>query len=234
MWHGKRVGVALPAYDEVASVAQVVREFSATGLVDDLVVVDNNSADGTADAARAAGARVVTETRQGLGWAVRRGLAEAQGDLIILCEPDGTFEPRDLHRLLAYADQFEVVQGTRTSNTLIWSGANMGRFLKWGNWAVAKLLEFLFNGPSFTDVGCTMRLLHRAIIERALPRVRVGASHVLPDLTIACLQAGARVVEIPVNYRPRQGAWSVTSVQVAPSGELKNLPDWVLIHSLPA
>lgn len=210
MWEGRRVSVVLPAYNEVASVAEAARAFRATGLVDEVLVVDNNSTDETAGAARAGGARVVAESRQGLGWAVRRGLAESAGEVVVLCEPDGTFEANDLRRLLAYADQFDVVQGTRTSNTLIWSGANMGVFLKWGNWAVAKLLEFLFNGPSLTDVGCTFRLIHRRIVDRALPRLSVGASHILPDLTIACLRSGARMVEIPVNYRPRLGESKIT------------------------
>ena len=55
--------------------------------------------------------------------------------------------------------------GTRTTRELIWGGANMGWFLKWGNWAVAKMVEVLFNTSHLSDVGCTYRLIDRDIAE---------------------------------------------------------------------
>ena len=51
--------------------------------------------------------------------------------------------------------------GSRTVTHFIWEGANMGPFLKWGNWAVAKLVEVLFNTSHLSDIGCTYRLLER-------------------------------------------------------------------------
>jgi len=109
---------------------------------------------------------VVTETRQGYGFALRRGLEEARGDIIILAEPDGTFVGRDVLKLLAYADDFDMVCGTRTTRELIWDQANMGWFLRVGNWSVAKLLQVLHGGPSLSDCGCTLRLTHRGAVER--------------------------------------------------------------------
>jgi glycosyltransferase involved in cell wall biosynthesis len=73
-------------------------------------------------------ARVITEINQGYGHALRRGLREATGDFVIMAEPDGTFVARDVHKLLAYADDFDMVCGTRTTRELIWEQANMGRF----------------------------------------------------------------------------------------------------------
>ena len=105
---------------------------------------------------------MVTETRQGYGYALRRGLREATGDIVILAEPDGTFIGRDVLKLLAYADDFDMVCGTRTTRELIWDQANMGWFLRMGNWTVAKLLQVLYGGPSLSDCGCTLRLTHRA------------------------------------------------------------------------
>ena len=52
-----------------------------------------------------------------------------------------------------------MVFGTRTTRELIWAGANMAWLLRWGNWAVAKLIEVLFNTSHLSDVGCTYRLL---------------------------------------------------------------------------
>src|SRR4030043_940452 len=96
---------------------------------------------------------------QGFGWGYRRALKEATGDILIMTEPDGTFEAKDILKLLAYCEDFEVVLGTRTTTILIGEGANMGFFLKLGNFVVAKFLEILFNTTQLTDVGCTYRLI---------------------------------------------------------------------------
>ena len=125
-------------------------------------------------------AREVFESRQGYGWASRRGLAEATGSAV-LAEPDGTFLPRDIGKLLAYSDECEAVFGTRTTRSLIWSGANMGLLLKWGNWAVAKLVEALFNTSHLSDVGCTYKLLHRSLAQRLLPELRWAARTSVPS-----------------------------------------------------
>jgi hypothetical protein len=93
---------------------------------------------------------------------------------------------------------------------MIWRGANMGFFLKWGNWAVAKLVEVLFNTSHLSDVGCTYRLITRETLEEIKPKFRVGGSHFGPELMLLIITSGARVVEVPVNYLPRVGESSVT------------------------
>ena len=216
MWQGHRVSVVFPAYNEAAGVAQAVQEFAAVSAVDEVLVVDNNSTDATAERAEAAGARVVQESRQGYGFALRRGLQEASGDYVVLAEPDGTFMGRDVVKLLAYADDFDLVLGTRTTRELIWRGANMGWELRWGNWLVAKFLQVLFGGPSLSDCGCTLRLVRRTSAERMLPRFTVGGSHFLPEMVCLALLDGARLVEVPVNYRRRVGESKITgSMQTA-------------------
>src|ERR671932_1098257 len=174
MWAGRRVSVVLPAYNEEASVAGAVKDFGCLEAVDEVLVIDNNSRDQTAARAAAAGARVVREPRPGYGHALRRGLAEAQGEDVVLAEPDGTFMAKDVLKLLAYADDFDLVLGTRTTRELIWHGANMVWKLRWGNWLVAKLLQVIFGGPSLSDCGCTLRLIRRSAAQRLLPRFTVG------------------------------------------------------------
>jgi glycosyltransferase involved in cell wall biosynthesis len=216
MWQGNRVSVVFPAYNEEAGIATAVAEFGALDAVDEVVVVDNNSRDQTAARALAAGARVVQEVRQGYGSALQRGLAEAQGEYVVLAEPDGTFMAKDVLKLLAYADDFDLVLGTRTTRELIWHGANMGWQLRWGNWIVAKLLQVIFGGPSLSDCGCTLRLIRRSAAQRLLPRFTVGGSHFLPEMVCLALLEHLRLVEVPVNYRTRVGQSKITgSMQTA-------------------
>lgn len=210
MFHGRTVSVVFPAYNEAKYVRAAIEDFFCDGVVDEIVVIDNNSRDGTAAEAAAAGARVVLETKQGYGHALQRGLREAGGDLIILAEPDGTFVGRDVLKLLAYADDFEMVCGTRTTRELIWAEANMGWLLRIGNVLVAKLLEALFDGPSLTDCGCTLRLVQRSALAKFQAQLTVGGSHFLPEMVILALKHRIRMVEIPVNYRGRVGESKIT------------------------
>ncbi|HEY3158953.1 MAG TPA: glycosyltransferase family 2 protein [Vicinamibacterales bacterium] len=210
MWKSQTVSIVLPAYNEEKYIRSAVEDFFVEGVVDEVIVVDNNSRDRTVEEAAATRARVVRETAQGYGHALRRGLREATGDLVIMAEPDGTFVGRDVMKLLAYADDFEMVCGTRTTRELIWQQANMGWFLRWGNWTVAKMIQLLYDGPSLTDCGCTLRLTHRAALARIQDDLTVGGSHFLPEMVIAALKRGVRIIEVPVNYRGRVGDSKIT------------------------
>jgi glycosyltransferase involved in cell wall biosynthesis len=211
---GHTVSVVFPAYNEAANIARAVHDFLSISAVDEVLVVDNNSRDGTGDLARKAGARVILETKQGYGNALRRGLREATGEYIVLAEPDGTFVAKDVVKLLAYADELDMVMGTRTTRELIWEQANMGWFLRVGNWAVAKLLQLLFDGPSLSDCGCTLRLIRREAAQKIAPQLTVGGSHFLPEMVILALLNGLRIVEVPVNYRARVGESKITGSRV--------------------
>src|SRR5205807_853083 len=86
----------------------------------------------------------------------------------------------------------------------------MGMFLRWGNWFVAKYLEFLYNATSLTDVGCTMRLVRRDCAHAIAGRFRIDGSQFGPEMMIETLRAGYRVIQVPVNYMPRVGVSAVT------------------------
>lgn len=210
MYEGRTVTVVFPAYNEEQYIRAAVEDFFLPGVVDEVIVVDNNSRDRTAEETRKTGARLVQEQAQGYGHALRRGLREATGDLVIMAEPDGTFVGRDLLKLLAYASDFEMVCGTRTTRELVWEQANMGWFLRIGNWIVAKMIQVLYDGPSLTDCGCTLRLTHRAALGRILDQLTVGGSHFLPEMVILGLKRGLRIIEVPVNYRGRVGESKIT------------------------
>lgn len=210
MWNGHTVSVILPTYNEKDSIRQVCLDFLATGVVDEVMVINNNAAAGTSEEVAGTGAVEIHERRQGYGNAIRRGLAESNCDYLMVCEPDATFLASDVFKLLSYAEDFDIVYGSRTSQQLIWRGANMGWFLRWGNWAVAKYMEFLYNATSLTDVGCTYRLVRKEVARELLPIFKVGGSEFGPEMMITSLRAGYRVIQVPVNYLPRVGTSSVT------------------------
>ena len=210
MWRGQTVAVILPTYNEKDSIRASTLDFFATGLADEVIVVNNNAAPGTSRELVGTGAREVFEAKQGYGHALLCGIDHCNADLVVLAEPDGTFSGHDLLKFLAYSDDVPVVFGTRTAREFIWVGANMGRFLRWGNWAVAKMTEVLFGTSILTDMGCTYRLFRRAALDRIRPHLVIGGSHFGPQLLMEVIAHRIPFVEIPVNYRSRVGVSSVT------------------------
>jgi glycosyltransferase involved in cell wall biosynthesis len=210
MWRGQKIAVIFPTYNEKDSIRAATLDYFQTGLVDEVIVVNNNAAEGTSEQVAGTGATEIFETRQGYGHALLRGIDETDADLIVLSEPDGTFSGHDVTKLLAYSEDVPVVFGTRTSREFIWDGANMGRFLRWGNWAVAKMTELLFNTTLLTDMGCTHRLFRREALQLIRPHLTIGGSHFGPQLLMEVVAHEVPFVEIPVNYRERVGKSSVT------------------------
>jgi hypothetical protein len=92
----------------------------------------------------------------------------------------------------------------------IWRGANMGLFLRWGNWFVAKLIEASFGTNYLSDVGCTFRVMRRDVVEELLPRFRLTGSAFGLELLLRSVTGGHPFVQVPVRYRPRVGQSSVT------------------------
>ena len=211
MWNQKSISVVLPAYNEEEGIVNSINEFFSTGIVDELIAVDNNSTDNTALLIKSTKAKYVFEKTQGYGAALQKGLTEASSDYIVIAEPDGTFLANDIFKFMPYVNEFDVIFGTRTSKSLIWRAAKMNRFLRIGNVVVAKLLEYLHNGPCLTDVGCTMKLVKKRSLEKIQSQFSVQGSHFNPEFMILTLRNKIKCVEIPINYKERVGSSKITS-----------------------
>ena len=214
MYKGKTLGIVFPTFNEEESIVQAIKDFSSHNCVDEVLVVDNNSSDLTKMLAIAAGAKCISESIQGYGSASISGLKNSQQDLVVIVEPDGTFSSKDLDVLLPYSEFNDVVFGSRTSKCLIWDHAFMPYWVRFGNLICAKMIEFLWGGPSLSDVGCTYKLFHRNSIETFINKLTVTGSHFSPHLMITCLESRLKCIEIPINYYPRIGASKITGGNV--------------------
>jgi glycosyltransferase involved in cell wall biosynthesis len=211
MWKNtKEISVILPTYNEAGSIRKVIEEFRNSGVVDEIIVVNNNAAPGTSNEVAGTDAREVFEAEQGYGAAIIRGFEEARGDYLVVCEPDDTFVVNDIFKLLAYSDDFDFVVGTRTHREMIWSGANMGFFLRWGNYVVAKSMEFLFNTTNLSDMGCTYRLIKREALDAMKGYFTVRGSHFGPEMMLLAIRLDIPFIQIPLNYKKRVGRSSVS------------------------
>ena len=210
MWKNKRISVLFPTYNEKDSIRDSINDFFENGYVDEIVVINNNAVKGTSEEVKKTKAIEVFESKQGYGYAIRKGFKVATGDLIIISEPDGTYVGDDVVKLLSYSDNFDVVFSTRTNKNMIWKGANMGFFLRWGNWALAKLIEVLFNTTLLTDVGGSMRMISKKALRKIEKHFIVGGSHFGPEMMVLVILKGISYIEIPINYKKRVGKSSVT------------------------
>ncbi|MEW6443402.1 MAG: glycosyltransferase family 2 protein [bacterium] len=216
MYGAHTVTVVIPAYNEEATIAAVIRDFrSQQPLLDEILIVDNNSGDRTAEIARLEGARVIREEKQGYGNALRSGMDHAAGDILILCEADGSFRASDLNKFLAYIHDAGMVVGTRTTKQMIDQGARMTFLIRMANIAVAKFLELLWfftNETRFTDIGCTYRGLWRDVYGRIRSGLHANGPDFSPEMMAEALRCRIKVVEIPVKYFQREGGESKHSL----------------------
>ncbi len=197
------VTVVIPAYNEAEGIAAVLRRVRAALPDAELLVVDDASADATADAARAAGARVERHpANRGNGAAVKTGIRRATGDVILLMDADGQMDPRYIPAILGgVAQGYDMVVGARTRDT---QGDSLARRL--GNGALDALGSYLVE-TEVRDLTSGFRAMRRDVIMEFV--------HLLPNRysypttsTLALLKAGYGVGFVTIEGQRRQGGQS--------------------------
>ena len=189
----------------------MIEGFEALGVVDEVIVVNNNAEPGTSEEVSGTSAREIHEPRQGYGAAIRRGIEETAADLICICEPDGTFDPSDLLKLppripttsISSTARGRCVISSGTAPT--WAGTSAG-----GTGRSPSSSSVLFNTASLTDIGCTMRLVSGPAVRGFAPHFTVSGGAFGPEMMILSVISGTRIVQLPVNYRARVGTQGTT------------------------
>ncbi len=195
-----RLSVVLPCRNEAATVALCISKARAAMPDAEIVVVDNASTDGSAAAARKAGARVVHEPIPGYGAALLAGLSAAKGDLIAFCDADGTYDLSELPRLVAYASSADLVLGSRFRGR-IQRGAMPALHRYLGNPLLSAAYRLLF-GVSVSDSQSGFRLIRRVALKRLSLKAR--EMDFASEMLIKAARAGLIVREVPISYRPRR------------------------------
>ncbi|MEU8518151.1 glycosyltransferase family 2 protein [Streptomyces sp. NBC_01216] len=216
MIDGKRVLIIMPAWNEAAGVADVVKEVQTTLPGVDVLVVDDGSADGTAAVARAAGAAVMTlPYNLGVGGAMRAGyrFAHDRGyDVAIQVDADGQHDPRNVPELLDRLSHSDLVIGARFAGT----GSYETRGPR--KWAMLVLAFWLSRmaRSKLTDVTSGFRACNRDLIDVFAHWYPVEYLGDTVESTIAVVRAGYRIEQVPVSMRPRatgtpsQSPWKAT------------------------
>jgi glycosyltransferase involved in cell wall biosynthesis len=203
-----KISIVIPVYNEEQSVAEVLNQVCAVdlgGLVKEIIISDDGSTDNTHDIITKY-ARTATEvvkvhtspTNLGKGAAVRLGISQSSGDVIIIQDADLELSPQEYTKLLQpiLAGEATVVYGSRFANP----ENKIPRRTRWANWFLTQLTNLLFGGR-LTDMETAYKLFRReAIMGLKLRCVRFDFE---PEVTAKLLRAGYKIHEIPISYIPR-------------------------------
>ncbi len=193
-----RVAVLIPCYNEAVAVPHVIAAFRAALPGADVYAYDNNSTDGTAAVAKAAGARVGRERRQGKGHVVRRMFADVDADIFVLVDGDDTYDAAAAPAMIALLmeERLDMVTGTRVGHAAL--AARRGH--RFGNAMLTGLVSRLF-GAQVTDMLSGYRVFSRRFV-KSFPALSAGFE-IETEFTVHALELALPVGELPTEYRER-------------------------------
>jgi glycosyltransferase involved in cell wall biosynthesis len=203
------VSVIIPALNEEEPIASVVRECFVTKVPSEIVVVDNGSDDRTADRAREAGARVVSEPRHGYGRACLAGVRalKPECEIVVFLDGDGSDCPEFMNQLVEpiASRKYDFVIGSRTRGQREPGSMNFqqifaGRLAGW-------LMSILY-GVRYTDM-CPFRTIRRDALEKLSMKEDTYGWNL--EMQMKAARTGLRILEVPVNHRCRAGGVSKVS-----------------------
>lgn len=199
MHRGHRVSVVIPCYNEERGVHEVLTRMPA--VVDEVVVVDNNCTDRTAEVARALGARVVEQPNPGYGAAYKAGLAAASGDLVVTLDGDGSYPPEEIPRLvdLLIERGWDFLSACRFPLS---DPRAMGVTNRVGNWILTAATALLFRKP-IRDSQSGMWVFKRPLLERL--RLTSDGMAFSEEIKLEALLRKARFGEEHIPYGLRVG-----------------------------
>lgn len=197
------IKVIIPAFNEAEAIAKVIAEIPQD-LVSEIIVVNNNSRDETSKVAKAAGATVLNEHRQGYGYACLAGLEYIKQypcDIVVFLDADYSDYPEEMHRVVApiQHNNFDFVIGSRALG--IKESGSMTPQQIFGNWLATRLIK-LFFGTVYTDLGPFRAIKYDKLMQLNMVDTTYGWT---VEMQLKAAKQQLKLTEVPVNYRNRIG-----------------------------
>jgi glycosyltransferase involved in cell wall biosynthesis len=204
------VDVIIPAYNEQDSIGLVLKDIPST-LVREVVVVNNNSTDNTAEVARSAGATVLDEPRPGYGSACLKGIdfvskKDVKPDIVTFLDGDYSDHPEEMQKILEPLndEKIDLVIGSRATGNRE-KGSMMPQQV-FGNWLATRLMR-LFYGVKYTDLGPFRAIRYAKLMGLGMVDTNYGWT---VEMQVKAAKAHYVFAEVPVSYRKRVGVSKVS------------------------
>lgn len=201
--------VIIPAYNEADSITHVVRELPER--VSEIIVINNNSTDETAENAKNAGATVLTENRKGYGYACLKGMdyiakQPTPPDIIVFIDGDYSDYPEELEKIITpiIKQDIDFVIGARTKK--LREEGSMTPQQIFGNWLATFLMKLFFNA-TFTDLGPFRAVKYDKLLLLKMQDKTYGWT---VEMQLKVLKNNMSYIEVPVRYRRRIGISKVS------------------------
>ncbi|HEX8974156.1 MAG TPA: glycosyltransferase [Patescibacteria group bacterium] len=200
----RSIAVAIPCYNESVTISKVVTDFKHELPNARITVFDNNSTDGSIEKARAAGAEIFSEKRQGKGFVVRKIFETLHEDIVILVDGDDTYFAADVHELLRLLKENDVDMAV--GNRLVEIGKGMNGAHTFGNHIIKRFLNFFF-GTDFKDILSGYRAFSKSFYKN-IPLMS-GGFEIETELVLQAVERGYSIKEVQVGYKDRpSGSYS--------------------------
>ena len=203
------IKVIIPAFNEADSIAKVINDIPS--VVNEIIVVNNNSTDATASVAKKAGATVLNEINKGYGYACLKGMdyianQKDKPDIIVFLDGDYSDYPEELVKIVAPITEknIDFVVGARVKTLREKGSMTVPQIF--GNWLATNLMR-IFYGAKFTDLGPFRAIKYSKLLEINMIDKTYGWT---VEMQLKALKHKLSYTEVPVNYRNRIGVSKVS------------------------
>ncbi len=201
-----KTSLIIPTLNEEESLGFVLDSIPENS-VDEIIIVDGGSTDGTIEIAESYATRVIHEARRGYGQACATGTDHAQGEIVIYLDADGADDPAGIPAIIQpiLDGQADMVLGSRLAGSIA-DGA-MPWHQYFGNWLSARLIRILYRLP-ITDLSPFRAVRKSKLTVLGMTEMTYGWP---TEMIAKAARQGWRIIEIPVDYHPRYGGDSKIS-----------------------
>lgn len=227
----KKIKVIIPAYNEENAIAKVIAEIPP--IVDEIIVISNNSSDKTEEVAKSAGATVLSESKRGYGYACLKGMnyiasLEIKPDIIVFLDGDYSDYPEQLTELIEpiINQQIDFVIGAR--NSKLREKGSMTPQQVFGNWLATFLMKVFFNAK-FSDLGPFRAIKYNKLVQLKMEDKTYGWT---VEMQLKVLKQKMSYVEIPVRYKNRIGTSKVSGTIKGTLMAGIKIIGWILKYSI--
>lgn len=203
------IKVIIPAFNEADSIGLVISEIP--DIVNEIIVVDNNSSDNTAEVARQTGVTLISQPKMGYGNACLKGMEyiasqTIKPEIIVFLDGDYSDYPEELTKIVQpiIENDFDLVIGARTKK-LREEGAMMPQQV-FGNWLATTLMR-LFFGAKFTDLGPFRAIKYQKLLDLKMEDPTYGWT---VEMQLKSKRQCLSYIEVPVHYKKRIGVSKVS------------------------